>query len=122
MAFGRIKAASEFLFDMISGALLVTSAGIPGNPVSSDGTGAFVTATDAAGTLVAAPVAGRVYRKLVINSALCANAVLFSLDGGVTWVRHPAYLVWTYDCACSVAIQAKNAVAGANVSIFASAY
>ena len=112
-------AAMDAMVDETSGAILVKTDGDnPAacvNPTSGDGTAAFSTASDAAGTFVAAPAAGQTYRKLHVHNT-GANALLLSVDGGTTWFYHPGNFSDTYDIAGTVAIQAKNAVAGANVS------
>ena len=99
-----------------TGALLVdVSEGLAGNPVSADGTAAFSTSADTAATLLTHPGGGRVLRKLTVHN-LGTAAMLISVDGGTAWFYHPGNFSQTYDVACTVDVQAKNAVAGANIS------
>ena len=106
-----IHSASVELNDA-TGALLVEASFA--NPVSADGAGAFSTSDDLAHELVAAPPAGKVYRRLTIHNTGLA-ALFWSADGGTTWIYHPGNFSQTYSLAATVAITAKNVIAGSNI-------
>lgn len=92
------------------------------NPISADGDGALTTADNDAVTLVAHPGGDKVLRRLVIHNT-GANALLWSADGGINWVYHPANFSESYPIRAGVNIQAKNAVAGSDLSgVYRSAY
>ena len=94
---------------------------IPGNPVPSGET-ALLT-TDAAQVLIAHPGGGRVLRTLKLDTFDddSGNAVLWSVDGGVTWNRHPGGIIDDYEIAATGDILVKNASAGLAAEVYGSA-